>query len=175
MHYKGRIYQTYAELEQDVFSRQEAMTTCFERGNMEELASLMAENLAMLEYMKSCQAHAEAIFSLHVNIASLVEEFQSSLIKAEVLTLSFYARKTLEEILKEHVVMKDVLEYFPVYKPLKMRQLRCYLGREEAFNVVMRLMGVSIVYYDKKGGMFILPNMVEAFWKLCSKNLYVKF
>ena len=166
MHYKGRIYQTYAELEQDVISRQEAMTTCFERGNMEELASLMAENLAMLEYMKSCQAHAEAIFSLHVNIASLVEEFQRSLIKAEALTLSFYARKTLEEILKEHVVMKDVLEYFPVYKPFKMRRLRRYLGREEAFNVVMRLMGVSIVYYDKKRGNVYLTEYGRSILKI---------
>lgn len=158
MHYKGHFYKTYEELQQDIETRKEEMFVCLGNKQMDELARLYFENFAMLKHMKTCQARAEALMSLHADIGDLVDKFQSYLLKVEALKQSLYAQEAVNDVLKEHEMMGTILKYFPAYKPFKMRKLRRYLGRKEAFDAVMKLQGVGVVFYDIKWGKIYLTD-----------------
>lgn len=158
MHYHGTLYRTFEELKQDVILRKKEMDVCLESSQIEQAVHLCSENTYMLKFMQKCETRAEAIAVFHVNLDNLIEDFENHLLKTQAAIHLYFAKEAIKKVLKEHQVMESILEYFPIHKPLKMRQLRKYLGKEESIRVTLTLAEASVFSYDKKCGRIYLTN-----------------
>ena len=158
MYFNGTFYKTYEQLEQDIISRKKSMEECLEASEMGQAATLRSENNKLLKFMKRCETRTEAITIFHVKLDSLIEDFEDYLLKMQATLHLYFAKEAINKVLKEHEVMESVLKYFPIHKPFKMRQLRKYLGKEEAMRVTLSLAEASVFSYDRKCGRIYLTN-----------------
>ena len=161
MHYEGRFYKSYEELQQDIVFRNNQMLECLKEGRIDDLVRCHAENLRFLKHMKKNDVRSEAIMLLHSNTSPLIAELQTSLLNFQALIQNYYAKEAISRVIKKHEFANVLLEYMlhcPPGTAFKMKKARYYLGKAECLEAVMTLRSVGVIYYNAKKGEICLTD-----------------